>query len=86
MLTCRELVQTLATDYLDVQLTWRERAAVRFHLLICNHCRRFMRQMALVRSLLARRSEPPPAEPEVQEIAQRLYRQQQGLTGDPKNS
>jgi len=84
MLTCRELAQTLASDYLDAQLTWRQRAAVRFHLLICNHCRRFMRQMALVRSLLARRSEPPPSEPEVKKLVERLSRQQQGLTGDPQ--
>jgi predicted anti-sigma-YlaC factor YlaD len=84
MLTCRELAQTMASDYLDAQLTWRERAAVRFHLLICNHCRRFMRQLTLVRGLLARRSEPPPAEPKVREIAERLSRQQQSLAGDPK--
>jgi predicted anti-sigma-YlaC factor YlaD len=86
MLTCRDLVQNLASDYLDVQLTWRQRAAVRFHLLICNHCRRFIRQLRLVRSLLARRSEPQPEESEVREIAERLYRRQQGSSGHPKNS
>jgi predicted anti-sigma-YlaC factor YlaD len=81
MLTCRDLAQTLASDYLDDQLAWRQRVGVRFHLLICNHCRRFIRQLTLVRSLLVRRPERPPPESEVKELAERLYRQQQGRSG-----
>ena len=83
MLSCRELVQIRASDYLDDQLSWRQRAGVRFHLLICNHCRRFMRQLALVRSVLARRPEPPTAEAEVRVLAERLYRQHQHQAGHP---
>jgi predicted anti-sigma-YlaC factor YlaD len=83
MLTCRELVQSLASDYLDSQLNWRVRAGVRFHLLICHHCRRFMRQLALVRSLLAGRPEQEPGETEVRRLAERLYREHRHRAGHP---
>ncbi len=43
MLKCRE-VSELASTYLDGELPWRARMAVKMHLLMCHHCRRFMRQ------------------------------------------
>jgi len=86
MLTCRELVQSRASDYLDSQLNWRARAGVRFHLLICDHCRRFMHQLAVVRNLLA--AWPGPAteeaeETEVRSLAERLYREHRHRAGHP---
>jgi hypothetical protein len=75
MLTCRELVQLHASDYLDRQLNWRQRAGVRFHLLICEQCRRFIRQLHLVRGVLALRPEATPAEAEVSALAARLHHQ-----------
>jgi anti-sigma factor ChrR (cupin superfamily) len=84
MLTCRELVQTMASDYLDDQLSWRQRIGVRFHLFICNNCRRFIRQLTLVRYVLARRPEPPPAEPEITALAEHLYLQHKQRTRDPE--
>ncbi len=83
MLTCRELVRTLASDYLDDQLNWRQRIGVRLHLLICDHCRRFVRQLTLVRGVLSRRPEPPPAETEVTALAERLYHLHEQRTGHP---
>lgn len=66
MLTCRELAQRYASDYLDGQLGWRARFGVRCHLLICEHCRRFVAQLRKVRTLLRDRvpsdSIPSPAE------------------------
>jgi len=81
MLTCRELVQTRASDYLDSQLNWRQRASVRFHLLICDHCRRFIRQLDLVRRVLAREPEAPVSEAELKALAERLHRQHQQQAG-----
>jgi predicted anti-sigma-YlaC factor YlaD len=83
MLTCRELVQSRASDYLDSQLNWRARAGVRFHLLICHHCRRFMQQLALVRGLLAGWPEPVPGETELSSLAERLYREHRHRAGHP---
>jgi predicted anti-sigma-YlaC factor YlaD len=81
MLTCRELVQSRASDYLDSQLNWRARAGVRFHLLFCDQCRRFMHQLALVRGLLAGWPEPEPEETEVRLLAERLYREHRHRAG-----
>jgi predicted anti-sigma-YlaC factor YlaD len=84
MLTCRELVQIHASDYLDSQLNWGQRAGVRFHLLICERCRRFISQLRLLRGVLALRPEPPPAAEEVTRLAERLY-QEQRLHAGPRH-
>lgn len=50
MLTCRELVGK-ADQYLDGELSLRERMAIRMHILVCHHCRRYLRQLgALLRA------------------------------------
>lgn len=52
MLTCREFAHRHASDYIDRQLGWRASLGVRLHLLVCEHCRRFVGQLRKVRSLL----------------------------------
>ena len=58
MLSCRRAT-ALASASLDRPLTWRERAALRTHLLICSHCRRAVRQFGRLRRA-ARDLEPGP--------------------------
>lgn len=58
MLTCRELAHRHASDYIDGQLGWRARLGVRYHLLICDHCRRFVGQMRKVRTFLRNKQNP----------------------------
>ncbi len=77
MLTCRELAHRHASDYVDGQLGWRARLSVRFHLLICDHCRRFLAQLRQVRKLL--RAKPlnnsfldPSADPAATALGLRL--------------
>lgn len=48
MLNCKQ-TSLLVSQSLDRPLTWRERLAVRIHLLICVYCRRFMQQLKLIR-------------------------------------
>jgi len=44
MLTCKEVSHSIATD--EVQTAgWRQRLAVKLHLLMCRHCRRYSRQI-----------------------------------------
>ena len=50
-LSCR-LASQLLSRAQDTQLTLTERAALRFHLLICRSCRRFKRQLILLRQIL----------------------------------
>jgi hypothetical protein len=43
MLTCKQ-ASALVSQSLDRRLPWRQRAALRLHLLLCDACRRFKRQ------------------------------------------
>ncbi|NWA00821.1 zf-HC2 domain-containing protein [Pseudomonas gingeri] len=58
MLTCKEQVAR-SSDYLDGQLSFRERLMVRHHLMFCPNCRRFIRQMRLMQGVLKKMPEPP---------------------------
>jgi predicted anti-sigma-YlaC factor YlaD len=59
-----------ASDYLDGQLSFREKLLVRHHLMFCPNCRRFIRQMRLMQQTL--RVLPEEAVPEVDALAERL--------------
>ena len=48
MLTCKETTQLISKS-LDRQLTWRERFAVRVHLITCQYCKRFLKQLTVLR-------------------------------------
>ncbi|VXC55541.1 Anti-sigma factor [Pseudomonas sp. 8Z] len=69
MLTCKELVAH-SSDFLDGQLTLRQRLAVRTHLAMCSHCRRFIRQMKLTQAVI--RQMPEGELPELDALAERL--------------
>ncbi|MGA4446707.1 anti-sigma factor family protein [Ectopseudomonas chengduensis] len=69
MLTCKELVAH-SSDYLDGQLTLRQRLAVRAHLAMCGNCRRFIRQMKLTQAVV--RQMPDEELPELDALAERL--------------
>lgn len=44
MLSCREVVDS-ADQLLDGALNRRQRLAMKMHLLMCHHCRRYVRQL-----------------------------------------
>ncbi|CAI9000044.1 Putative zinc-finger [Pseudomonas arsenicoxydans] len=69
MLTCKEQVAR-SSDYLDGQLSFRERLMVRHHLMFCPNCRRFIRQMRLMQATL--RILPQKAVPDIDALAERL--------------
>lgn len=56
MLTCKE-VSRLASQGLDRRLGPVERLKLRLHLLICDGCRHFTRQLDFLRKALARLGE-----------------------------
>lgn len=72
MLSCKELVAH-SSDFLDGQLSFRERLAVRTHLAMCRHCRRFIRQMRLSQAVLRRLPDTPI--PELDALSARLAKQ-----------
>ena len=72
MLSCKDLVAQ-SSDFLDGQLSLRERLGVRAHLAMCRHCRRFIRQMKVTQRVL--RQLPDAAVPELDALAERLAQQ-----------
>ena len=44
MLNCKETAHAVSTEDV-VPVGWRQRLAVRFHLMMCRHCRRYAQQM-----------------------------------------
>lgn len=44
MPTCKEIARAVASDELATW-SWRQRLALRLHLLICRHCRRYVSQI-----------------------------------------
>jgi len=72
MLTCKEQVAR-SSDYLDGQLSFREKLMVRHHLMFCRNCRRFIRQMRLMQATLRKLPEKP--EGDLDALAERLAAQ-----------
>ncbi|AFJ01306.1 hypothetical protein Q7C_125 [Methylophaga frappieri] len=44
MFRCKDIAHH-ASDYLDQQLTWRQRLAFKLHLFICRNCRQYVHQI-----------------------------------------
>jgi anti-sigma factor ChrR (cupin superfamily) len=51
MLSCKALVAR-ASEFLDGELGIGQRMSVRMHLVMCRHCRRFIKQMRLSQAVL----------------------------------
>ncbi len=49
MPTCQQVARLIASDELATA-SWRRRAALRLHLLMCRHCRRYARQIRAIGS------------------------------------
>lgn len=69
MLTCKEQVAR-SSDFLDGQLSLRERLMMRHHLMFCAKCRRFIRQMRLMQATLKKLPQPPI--PDLDHLAEKL--------------
>ena len=61
MPTCRD-VSELVTDYLERRLPWSGWLGVRWHLLGCDACRRYVAQMRQLVRLLADNALSPPSQ------------------------
>ena len=73
MLTCKQQVAR-SSDYLDGQLSIRERLLVRHHLMFCANCRRFIKHMRLMSVTLKKLPEPLPSD--LEQTVERMMREQ----------
>ncbi len=56
MVSCKKVAQ-LASESLDRSLTLQERLSLRFHLLHCNFCSRYVRQLKFLKRACANANE-----------------------------
>ena len=73
MLSCKQQVAR-SSDYLDGQLSFRQRLLVRHQLLFCPNCRRFIKQMRLMSAALRNLPEPLPTD--LEQTVERMMREQ----------
>lgn len=84
MLSCKEITH-LVSESLDRPLPFRQRLAIRLHVLLCKLCNRYRRHLLFIRDTVRRHPErleypdspcPPPLSPEARErIKQSLTRE-----------
>jgi predicted anti-sigma-YlaC factor YlaD len=49
MMNCKQATQLMSQE-LDRSLSWHERMALRFHVMMCDGCTNFRKQMAFIRN------------------------------------
>lgn len=74
MLSCREVTDK-ASDYLDDALPLGQRMALRMHLAMCRHCRRYLRQLRATVAALGSLDGADVAEEVVRTLVERLKNQ-----------
>lgn len=62
MLTCKDVSERV-TEYLERELTWRQRGQYWLHLAMCAVCRRYVAQMRVTTALLKRLGDDAPPVP-----------------------
>lgn len=48
MMNCRQATELMSQE-LDRQLSWHERVALKFHVMMCDGCTNFRKQMGFIR-------------------------------------
>ena len=84
MMTCKELSDLVAGDRLPRE-SWGIRLAVRFHLLLCRHCRNYVMQLRTIGAEARRRwSAPGPEESPLGSLERRIVQEalQNAATAD----
>lgn len=67
MLSCKHIVD-LGTDYLDQELGFWKKTEMKMHLMICRHCRRYMKQLKLTIAMLSRWQLKQPSQEQLEQL------------------
>ncbi len=71
MLTCKQITEQ-SSDYLDGERPLTRRLAVWMHLMMCAYCRRYLRYMRAVTTVLANTKQQVEHEEQVDKIMARV--------------
>ena len=78
MLSCRDAAHTVSTE--DVTpVSWRQRLAVRLHLMMCRHCRRYAEQIEALGEATRATFRHPPEDPSSPEAPENLAQLQSDI-------
>jgi hypothetical protein len=87
MLSCKDIAQTVSIEDV-VPVGWRQRLALKLHLMMCRHCRRYAQQMQTLGDAARRVFQHPPGEPSSPEAPENLTKLQSDILDqiarDPK--
>jgi predicted anti-sigma-YlaC factor YlaD len=67
MLSCKHIVD-LGTDYLDQELGFWKKAEMKMHLMICGHCRRYIKQLKQSIAMLSRWRLKQPTQEQLEQL------------------
>lgn len=73
MLKCRDIAHH-TSDYLDPNCPWHKKLAWHGHLILCRHCRRFVRHFKLSIRVASQMGRRTASETEVTEVLERIKR------------
>ncbi len=71
MLSCRQIVDQ-ASDYLEHDVSFSQRLQFRIHLLMCHHCRRFIRQFSAAMQMTRCLSKTPVSQAQIDAVLHRI--------------
>ena len=71
MLKCRDIADH-SSDYLDSNLSLNRRLSIRFHLVMCGHCRRYLRYLHAVTEALSKIDQHVAHETQIEKIMARI--------------
>ena len=78
MLNCKETAHAVSTEDV-VPVGWRQRLAVRLHLMMCRHCRRYAQQMQAMGNAARDVFQHPPKDPSSPENPENLAKLQSDI-------
>lgn len=74
MLKCKDIADH-SSDYLDGTLPLSRRLAIWLHLMMCGHCRRYLKNLRMVIATLARSKPSIEEEAHVDKIIEKIKRE-----------
>ncbi len=83
MLSCKEVARKIASDEFQ-GAGWRERLALRLHLLLCRHCRRYAAQLRAIGAAARNLWEPTSQDsPTLERLERQILERSLGGPEDP---
>ncbi|BCE00536.1 zf-HC2 domain-containing protein [Marinicellulosiphila megalodicopiae] len=75
MLNCKQVTEQ-TSEYIDGNVTGLGKVRIKFHLLMCKHCRGFVKKIRITKSVVGKLSFAPVDKSKIDDIMDRIERDQ----------